>query len=92
MTDLIAISPSRVRAAVRCVAFWHGVAPREVLDSAVRRRPVVVARHDVIRSVYEPKYSVVSIARAIGVHHTSALYALGKAQGRSLGSRAKVRP
>lgn len=68
--------PPRVTAYVMEAAREHSVAAEEVLGRS-RRKRVKEARHQVMRRLYADEWTISAIGRALGLHHTTVLHAVG---------------
>lgn len=66
-----------VRDTIKTVAAEHGVSP-ELIAEQCRRRPVVLARREVMRRLHAcGRYSAAQIGRFLNHDHTTVLYAIG---------------
>lgn len=70
------LSPT-VRTAISAAAHAHGVTKEEIL-SRKKKRKYVQARYMAMRMLHDQGWSLGRIGRALGVHHTTVLYAIRK--------------
>ena len=62
---------------VTSVAAEHGVCPLDIMGTA-RTRPVSKARREVMTRLNNRGWTPYRISVALGMHHTSVYYAMGK--------------